>query len=141
MPQVCLVHREEIFPRHPAMAIRLTPCEQKWVDDVRAGRVHIHLTRKRKPWQNALLLLRQRINTEQMRAGGNINECAPDGARTPRDVQERIHIEVYGRGWAKKTHAAQERLAANPGMQVMEVGSAQYPRKLDISDRWYPRGN
>lgn len=43
-PHMCLVHT----PTAPVDKLRvmLTPCEQKWVDDVRAGRKHIHAKRK-----------------------------------------------------------------------------------------------
>lgn len=48
LPAVCLVHTTgRPGPRPPAMAMKLTRCEQRWVDDVRSGRVHIHTSAKR----------------------------------------------------------------------------------------------
>jgi hypothetical protein len=77
MPEVCLIHRKGVFPRHPAMAMKLTRCEQQWVDDMRSDHVHIHMNQRRKPWETALLALRQRINTERFRRSGTINQCSP----------------------------------------------------------------
>lgn len=47
-PTYCLVHATVAHPkRPPAMAMRLTRCEQKWVDDVMANRPHTHIKLRR----------------------------------------------------------------------------------------------
>lgn len=47
-PTYCLVHAIVAHPkRPPAMAMRLTRCEQKWVDDVTANRPHTHIKLRR----------------------------------------------------------------------------------------------
>lgn len=117
MPTVCLVHRHGDFPRHPAMAMKLTRCEQKWVDDVRAERVHVHLTRMSSR-QAQILLIRQRINTERFKQAGIVNELSPPimaSIVTPPVATASVHRQVKS--------------------------LAEEFRKYDISDRWYPRGS
>src|SRR5918994_933773 len=47
-PTYCLVHATIAHPkRPPAMAMMLTKCEQKWVDDVMANRPHTHIKLRR----------------------------------------------------------------------------------------------
>lgn len=122
MPKVCLVHRKGEFPRHPAMAMKLTRCEQAWVDDVRAGRIHVHLTQVLPEWQSKLLLLRQKINTARMTASGIVNEYGPP----PGSNHLHLHMGVSP--------------SESAGV-VTRVRTALQRRAMDISDRWYPRGS
>lgn len=102
-PDTCLVHTTRpVFPPPDPMRMRLTRCEQRWVDDVRAGRVHVHLVPHHKGeisktlrWR-ALAAIRRAANTARMAQSGTINVCQPHGVRTPREAQKRIHDTVYG---------------------------------------------
>lgn len=137
MPQVCLVHRKTsgvISPRHPAMAMRLTRCEQKWVDDLRAGLHHVHIQYKRptESWQFAIWTIYRRINTERMKASGIINAESP----SPTGRVQITHPPVVHDVTSRVGEVIRQSTDA-----VLRAGAALYPRKLDISDRWYPRGN
>lgn len=153
MPKVCLVHRRTsgvVPPRHPSMAMRLTRCEQKWVDDTRAGlhHTHIHFKRPSESWQWAIWAIYRRINSARMAASGIINAESPTGRIRPDidinpETGQRFQFAMMGLGRAVGKAAEQQRqieVARAAGQDVMIVGNARYPRSMDISDRWYPRG-
>lgn len=153
----CLVHTPDIditlairvglatFGSGPAapMAMKLTTCEQRWVDDVRSGRKHLHgllgITKKR---GLAIINVRRLINemkVAQLYGNGTKSSPSKVNPRTGRITTAPIPVQSFnqvqmhqGRGFGKNVEmdAAQARL---------EELRAQRQR-MDISDRWYPRG-
>jgi hypothetical protein len=113
-PDVCLVHTvNRNLPTVPPMRMMLTRCERVWVDDVRAGRRHVHIRHrdgvpisgdKSARRFNAIIGL---ANTIQM--GGSVPM-----------------IDVTFHGDPKMGHSYH----VPPGSVVAA---------MDISDRWYPR--
>lgn len=76
-PAWCLVHATVTHPkRPPAMAMRLTRCEQKWVDDVRANRPHVHIKLRRSAVRRSnsitLLAVQRRMYASEGYRGGNL---------------------------------------------------------------------
>lgn len=145
MPRVCLVHGKPTT-RHPAMAMRLTRCEQQWVEDVWARRVHTHgLTAKLSTREAVILAVRQRINTKRMADAGIVNASSSPSGRLR---QHRPRIQPV-RPSAAISDPAQVRMDERHADMRAHIGAAiqrsteaviAAQRKLDISDRWYPRG-
>jgi len=160
-PKVCLVHTTR--PTPPALRMRLTACEQRWVDDVRAGRIHAHTLKPLAPRQEMLFALRQRINNKRFADAGIINASSYD-PRMPIDdmsdqglmilehtadtVAEALRFAlVYGgdpRTTQQRVQAmVNERMSEPPnaeGRMQMGVDYGYRRRRMDISDWWYPRG-
>lgn len=130
-PHRCLVHivTTKFYPPREPMRMRLTRCEQKWIDDMKAGRVHVH-TRKplRYSREGAILALRQRINTKRFADAGTINATAPRvsmGYHNP-------HPGVIA--------AVDVSQAAARNLVTTTLAGKTYRPDMDISGRWYPRG-
>ena len=110
-PKYCLIHATVTHPkRPPAMAMMLTRCERAWVNDVIAGRPHIHVKRQRRGSvhnsnQIDLMALLYRINP-------------------PEVVKNEVTLVAHGRS------AMGHPFHVPPGGVVAP---------MDISDRWYPR--
>ena len=76
-PAWCLVHATVAHPkRPPAMAMMLTKCEQKWVDDVTANRPHVHIKLRRSAVRRsnsiALLTVQRRMYASEGYRDGNL---------------------------------------------------------------------
>lgn len=124
------------------MRMRLTRCEQKWVDDLRAGRMHGHIKpRMRLPHSRewALLALRKRVNTARMKAAGTVNES--NHIHLHMGDRSNVGYHTPGDSIVLAQDYANPRQSEAIYQQVIQVGAANYPRRMDISDRWYPRGN
>lgn len=157
---VCLVHTpghpDMILGRRPkTMRMVLTPCEQAWVDDVRSGRVHMHLkpfghdSRRERRYRAVRLVYREMVSA-RMHRRGTVNAESPTGRfRHGQPALQNIkpvigvdygYVHPGSRGAITAAiDAEKDRLQE---MSTLEIGGSRYlPRRsMDISDRWYPRG-
>lgn len=151
---ICLVHTsgypDMILGRRPrAMAMKLTRCEQAWVDDVRAGRDHVHLrpfSRDTQPERRfrALRLIQRRsqLATVSRKSIGDDRHMSGQGGYHNSD----IGVDYGHRpGYHSRQQAQVQAIDVNPGMtsatraaMLPEINAMRH--RLDISDRWYPRG-
>lgn len=132
--RLCLVHSPEVditlairlTSMRPALAMRLTQCEQRWVDDMRARRPHAACRLKTRRWQ-CVDAMRSHIRKHEIRMKG-------EAARA-----SHVHINVGGMGMGSTLRNAIQ-ADAQAAQEAIMAGAAEYPRRMDISDRWYPRG-
>jgi len=129
-PDVCLVHTYLKRPPPDTGRMRLTLCEQRWVDDVRAGRRHIHnralsaTSRQSAGIRNTrIYTVLRRINTKRFADAGIVNESSPTGRLHPhRPVSQTLHNPggvVAGMGYATRQAMMAE---------IQEVQMALYAR-------------
>ena len=104
-PKVCRVHTS-VPPGTPPMRVRLTLCEQRWVDDVRAGRRHLHgLTARTKRMNKHRSIMA--VVQARHAAGGNVDwagiesrhaNVTPGPAPLGSLERERQFARMYGSG-------------------------------------------
>jgi hypothetical protein len=131
---VCLVHT----PGHPdmtlarrpkAMAMRLTRCEQAWVDDIRSGHVHVHLcdygrdSRRERRFRAIRMILRTLENPT-----GRLRRSQP----MPQNVKPVMGIDYGHPNSGVVTKEGRT-------LRLAEI-HRRIPQSMDISDRWYPSG-
>lgn len=151
-PAYCLVHAVIAYPKRPAtMAMRLTKCEQKWVDDITANRPHVHIRLRSSSVRrsnsialmNVVRLAARKDETLNIQVYGESQvghsyHVPPGGVVAAMDFghQDHTHLTLgYGRAWGKA--AAAEDLAARQramGYDVVDYGdyrTASSPRMRD----------
>lgn len=150
-PAYCLVHAVIAYPKRPAaMAMRLTKCEQKWVDDITANRPHVHIRLRRSSVRrsnsialmNVVRLTARKDETLNIQVYGESHvshsyHVPPGGVVAAMDFgyPNQFNIVGLGRSWGKA--AAAEDLAARQramGYDVVDYGSyrtASSPRMRD----------
>jgi len=122
-PDVCLVHTvKRNLPTVPPMRMMLTRCERVWVDDVRAGRRHVHIQRSAN--------------------GVPINEGSTRRFNVIMGLANRINMSDLYRKHDPGLVASE--VASYPAAGVPRSVTVHNPpggvvAAMDISDRWYPR--
>lgn len=151
----CLVHTPNIditlgirvglatFGSGPAapMAMKLTACEQRWVDDVRSGRKHRHgllgITKKRGLAIINVRRLIKEMHFAQLYGNGTKSSPSKVNPRTGRITTAPIPVQSINPAHRQRHQVGEP--WNDPAQARLDELRAQRQR-LDISDRWYPRG-
>jgi hypothetical protein len=118
-PKVCIIHNPRFTPPAEASRMHLTRCEQRWVDDIRAGRKHLHGdlkgSSKSMVRQRRIATIRRRIRTRRL-----------DGLRN-RNPTHAIGIDYAHQDFAT-LYSTYNSEAIKREIQGLAVGTAQYGR-------------
>jgi hypothetical protein len=148
--KICIIHNPRFTPPAERLRVRLTQCEQRWVDDVRAGRKHLHGdlkgSSKSMVRQRRIAGIRRRMSIAGMDYGYPNHMRVSDGTSGYHNPGDRVIAAIdYTPPPGVDVSGLRDTVirAAEAEKSRLMVGTAQYGRgkRIDISDRWYPRGD
>lgn len=146
----CLVHTTDpdtvltarMSSYRPALTMKLTICEQKWVDDVRARRPHTHRLSYRNRQQRAAAIRMMDRHVDRILRRLSLAIFGETSSLRAEDNRVKaVSRAVDEMGNTRMFETLKNNAVQLVGDAVHSPGTIGHRARMDISDRWYPRGS